>query len=109
MKKEVKIDDTTIYPEDLTSPRQEFSNGGLGIVVTLLVRRGIVFCVFLLGSNPAIFHVLLTQQSSSLKRRRGIIVSSSVNGAVELRAADATQKARRGTSRTNKHSNQPVG
>ena len=37
MKKEVKIDDTTIYPEDLTSPRQEFSNGGLGIVVALLV------------------------------------------------------------------------
>ena len=37
MKKEVKIDDTTIYPEDLTSPCQEFSNGGLGIVVALLV------------------------------------------------------------------------
>ena len=103
------MDRTTMNPKYLDSSCREFSNGGLEIVVTLLVRRGIVFCVFLLGSNPAIFHVLLTQQSSSLKRRRGIIVSSSVNGAVELRAADATQKARRGTSRTNKHSNQPVG
>ena len=32
-----------MYPEDLDSPRQELSNGGLGIVVTLLVRRQIDF------------------------------------------------------------------
>ena len=32
------MDRTKIYPEDLNSPRQEFSNGGLGIVVTLLVH-----------------------------------------------------------------------
>ena len=30
---------------DLNSSRQELSNGGLGIVVTLLVRWQIIFCV----------------------------------------------------------------
>ena len=33
----------------LNSPRREFSNLGLGIVVALLVRWKIGFCVFLLG------------------------------------------------------------
>ena len=43
---EVKIDHTKMYPEDLNTPRQELSNGGLGIAVALLVRPGIDFsCV----------------------------------------------------------------
>ena len=40
---------TKIYPEDLNSPRRELSNGSLRIVVALLVRWQIDFCVFLLG------------------------------------------------------------
>ena len=32
-KKDVKMDHTNIYPEDLDSLCQEISNGGLGIVV----------------------------------------------------------------------------
>ena len=38
----------------LDSPCRELSNGGLGIVVALLVRWQIVFRVFLLGCNPAV-------------------------------------------------------
>ena len=42
-------------PADLNFPRREFSNGGLGIVVTLLVRRQSYFfvCILPIG-NPAI-------------------------------------------------------
>ena len=44
--KESKISFTKIYQADLDSPRRELSNGGLGIVVTLLVPRQIDFsCV----------------------------------------------------------------
>ena len=44
LKKEVKIDQTKIDPADLDSPRREFSNGGLGIVITLSVRwQNIIF------------------------------------------------------------------
>ena len=50
-----KIADTKMYPEDLNSPRREFPNEGLDIVVTLLVRPGIIFCVcFYCGSDPAV-------------------------------------------------------
>ena len=51
----------------------------------------------------------ITQQSTSRKRRRGIIGSSSVNGAAEQRAADATRKARGGTDGRKEYNNQPVG
>ena len=40
---EVKNDHRKIDPADLNSPRRELSNGGLGIVVALLVRWQIVF------------------------------------------------------------------
>ena len=43
------MDDTKPYPEDLDSPCRELSNGGLGLVVALLVCPGINFRVFLLG------------------------------------------------------------
>ena len=43
------MDDTKPYPEDLNSPCLELSNGGLGLVVALLVCPGINFRVFLLG------------------------------------------------------------
>ena len=36
---------TKIDQADLDSPRRELSNGGHGIVVALLVRWGIDFCV----------------------------------------------------------------
>ena len=40
------MDDTQPYLEDLSSPRREFSNDGLEIVVALLVCPGISFsCV----------------------------------------------------------------
>ena len=43
---EVKKDHSKIYPEDLNSPCQELSNGGLEIVVAVLARPGINFlCV----------------------------------------------------------------
>ena len=37
------MDQTEIHSADLNSSRQELSNGGLGIVVTLLVRWQINF------------------------------------------------------------------
>ena len=38
---------TKIVKADMDSPHQELSNGGLGIVVVLLVRPGIGFpCVY---------------------------------------------------------------
>ena len=37
-----------MYPADLNSPRQELSNGGLGIVVALLVCWQIDFCRIIL-------------------------------------------------------------
>ena len=44
--KEVKINDTEMYLEDLSSPHQELFNGGPGIVAALLVLPGInVSCV----------------------------------------------------------------
>ena len=48
-KKEVKNDDTNMYPEDLHSPRRELSNGGLGTIVALWFIRELIFRVFLLG------------------------------------------------------------
>ena len=56
--------------------------------------------------SPALY---ITRQSTSQKRRWGITVSSSVNGAAEQRAADATRKARGGTYGNNEHNNQPIG
>ena len=49
--KRSKINFTKIVKACLNSPRQEFSNGGLGIVVVLLVCRQIDFfaCVSLIG------------------------------------------------------------
>ena len=46
---------TKLDQAGLDSPRQEFSNGGLGIVVALLVCLGIDFfvCVLLID-NPAV-------------------------------------------------------
>ena len=47
LKKEAKIGHKKMYPTDLNSPRQEHSNGGLGIVVVLLVRWEInVVCAY---------------------------------------------------------------
>ena len=52
-KKETNVDFTKIYQADLDSPCQEFSNGGLGFVVDLLIFLVIdVSCVFYWGSNP---------------------------------------------------------
>ena len=46
---------TEIDPTDLNSPCRELSNGGLGIVVALLVFWQIIFCVCVYcGSNPAV-------------------------------------------------------
>ena len=49
-------------PADLNSPCQELSKGGLGIVVTPLVRRQIDFfvCISLIG-NPAVTVIMLTR------------------------------------------------
>ena len=48
-------DHRKIDPADLNSHRRELSNGGLGVVVTLLVFRKIDFCVcVLLVGNPAV-------------------------------------------------------
>ena len=49
LEKEVKMDHTKIGTAYLDSPCQELSDGGLGIVVALLVRWGIDFCVRALG------------------------------------------------------------
>ena len=43
--KRSKINFTKIGQADLDFPRRELSNGGLGIVVALLLRWGIIFCV----------------------------------------------------------------
>ena len=43
LKKEAKKDNGKWNPEDLDSPCQELSNGGLGIVITLLVHWKIIF------------------------------------------------------------------
>ena len=49
------MDPTKMTHAYLDSPRQELSNGGRGIVVTLLVCWGVDFCVFLCtGANPAV-------------------------------------------------------
>ena len=43
---------TNIVKADLDFPRRELSNNGLGIVITLLVRRYIIFvCASTGGSN----------------------------------------------------------
>ena len=49
------MDHTKIGQADLDSPRRELFNGGLGIVVALLVCSRIVFfvCVYW-GPNPAV-------------------------------------------------------
>ena len=39
------MDDTKLKLEDLISPSRELSNGGLGVVVALLVRWQIIFRV----------------------------------------------------------------
>ena len=51
------MDCTKIVPAYLYSPCPEFSNGGFGIVVALLVRQGIYFsCASMYrGSNLAVF------------------------------------------------------
>ena len=43
------MDHTKINTAYLDFPRRELSNGGLGFVVALLVRQGVIFCVRLLG------------------------------------------------------------
>ena len=43
---------TKLDQEDLDYLCRELSNGGLGIVVALLVRWQIIFCVRLLGVRP---------------------------------------------------------
>ena len=66
-----KIADTKMYPEDLNSPRREFPNEGLGIVVTLLVRPGIIFCVFLIGAQSSCFRSqVFRQKLTSYQRPR---------------------------------------
>ena len=53
--KRSKMHPTKIVTADLDSPRRELSNGGLGIVVALLVRPGIDFLSALpLTLNPAV-------------------------------------------------------
>ena len=49
------MDRTKIYPEDLNSPRQELSSGGLEIVVTLLVRRVIDFSCISTGGSIQLY------------------------------------------------------
>ena len=49
------MDPTKMTHSYLDSPRRELSNGGLGIVVALLIRRGIVFCVVTSVTNHSIF------------------------------------------------------
>ena len=48
------MDFTKIVKEDLDSPCQELSNGGLGIVVAVMdFPEIIIFVCFYWGSNPA--------------------------------------------------------
>ena len=50
------MDDTKMNSEDVDSPCQELFNGGLGIVVALLVcqRIGLSIVCFHWGSSPAV-------------------------------------------------------
>ena len=65
------MDPTKMTHLYLDSPRRELSNGGLGIVVALLVRWGFFVCVFL-TLNPAVLAdrvlllLLLLQQNFSV-------------------------------------------
>ena len=43
------MDHTKIYTEDLNSPRREFSNGGLGIVVALTLFQELIFSYVSIG------------------------------------------------------------
>ena len=51
-------------PEDLNFPRQELSNGGLGIVIALVVRWQIVFLCGKLIGNPAVSDARRTEAES---------------------------------------------
>ena len=51
--KEVKIARTKMHLTDLNSPRRELSNGGLRIVVALLVHWQIILCVIILENQSS--------------------------------------------------------
>ena len=55
------MDQTKIVPADLDSPHRELSNGGLGIVVALLVRRGIDFSCASTGDPIQLYLFLRTK------------------------------------------------
>ena len=56
-KKRSKMDHTTMKPTYLDSPCRELSNGGLGIIVTLLVHRGIDFLCVSTGDPIQLYDV----------------------------------------------------
>ena len=59
-----------MYPEDLHSPRLELSNGGLGIIVALLVHPGIDFSCVSAGGP-----IQLYGQTKLIERVLYIIIS----------------------------------
>ena len=57
-----------IYLEDLDSPRRELSNGGLGIVVALLVCWGINFCVHISDAQSSCICRSCRMQTANSKK-----------------------------------------
>ena len=70
-------------PADLNSLRRELSNGGLGIVVTLPVRSGIVVGVFILGVQSSCSTILSLLLLSFIHRH--IWFGSTIRGRLRLR------------------------
>ena len=64
--KRSKINFTKIYQADLKSPRRELSNGGLGIVVALLVRQGIALLCVLGVHNLAVLLFIFRRCNSGV-------------------------------------------
>ena len=60
---------TKLDQADLDSPRRELSNGGLGIVIALLVCWQIILCVLLLGvqSSCSLRSIFLTPPQLLIK------------------------------------------
>ena len=67
--KRPKNDHRKMCPKDLDSPRQELSNGGLGIVVTLLVRWQIDFFVYVsLIGKPTVWSLFVVSTNWYIRR-----------------------------------------
>ena len=71
-KKRSEINFTKVAKADLDPPRQELSNGDLGIVVALSFSLQLIFCVFLLGSNPAV-HIIVLSRKKPADEAQGLL------------------------------------